>query len=93
MSEKQFYVYMLRCGDESLYTGYTDNPEKRLEAHAKGRGAKYTRAHLPVSLAGYWPCTSKRDALMTEAAIKKLPRLKKEELLRKNKSGVPLALL
>lgn len=93
MSEKQFYVYMLRCGDESLYTGYTDNPEKRLETHAKGRGAKYTRAHLPVSLAGYWPCTSKREALMMEAAIKKLPRPKKEELLRKNKIGVPLALL
>lgn len=39
MSEKQFYVYMLRCGDDSLYTGYTDNPQKRLEAHANGRGA------------------------------------------------------
>ena len=45
------YTYILRCGDGSLYTGWTNNLEKRLEEHNQGRGAKYTRAHLPVVLA------------------------------------------
>ena len=44
------YTYILRCGDGSYYTGWTNNLKKRLEDHSQGRGAKYTRAHLPVSL-------------------------------------------
>lgn len=93
MSEAQFYVYMLRCGDGSLYTGYTNDVERRLRAHAQGIGAKYTRAHLPVSLAGYWPYKGKREAMRAEAAIKKLSRPKKEELLRNTKCGVPLPVI
>lgn len=92
MSETCFFVYMLRCGDNSLYTGYTNDVEKRLRAHAQGLGAKYTRSHLPVKLAGYWPCSSKREALQIEAAIKRLPREKKEALLSHFKSGAPLSI-
>ena len=44
------WVYILRCGDGSLYTGWTNDLERRVEAHSAGRGAKYTRAHLPVEL-------------------------------------------
>ena len=45
------YVYILRCGDGSLYTGWTNDLDARIEAHRSGRGAKYTRSHLPVELA------------------------------------------
>ncbi len=43
-----WYVYILRCGDESLYTGITDDPVRREKAHNAGKGSRYTRAHLPV---------------------------------------------
>lgn len=92
MSETRFFVYILRCGDDSLYTGYTNDVEKRLHAHTQGLGAKYTRSHLPVTLAGYWPCSSKREALQIEAAIKRLPRIKKEAFLLHFKSGTPLSI-
>lgn len=90
MSDKApFFVYMLRCGDGSLYTGYTNDVNKRVSTHAQGRGAKYTRAHLPIHLAGCWPCADKHQALRCEAAIKKLSRSKKEELLQKTKGEMP----
>ena len=47
------YTYILRCGDSSLYTGWTNNLKKRLAEHSLGKGAKYTRAHLPVLLVYY----------------------------------------
>ena len=66
------YTYILRCGDGSLYTGWTNNLEKRLEEHNQGRGAKYTRAHLPVVLAYYECFDTKEEAMRREAAIKKI---------------------
>ena len=75
------FVYMLRCGDGSLYTGWTYNLSARVQAHASGRGAKYTRAHLPVTLvySEKLPCTS--EALRREAALKRLTRAEKLELI------------
>lgn len=76
-----YSVYILRCGDGSLYTGCALDVEKRLAAHQSGKGAKYTRSRLPVELAYKEACGSKGDALRREAAIKKLTRAQKEELI------------
>ena len=78
--EKEYFTYMLRCGDGSLYTGYTDDVERRLAAHASGKGAKYTRAHLPVTLAYVERFATKSEAMKREAAIKRLSKGEKEAL-------------
>ena len=75
------YVYMLRCGDGSLYTGWTNDLEKRLKEHQEGRGAKYTRAHLPVELIYQEEYNSKEEAMAREYAIKQLKRKEKLALL------------
>ena len=69
-----WYVYMLRCRDGSLYTGYTDDVARRLAVHQSGKGAKYTRSRLPVELAYWEELPDKSAALRREAEIKKLPR-------------------
>lgn len=76
-----WFVYMLRCGDGSLYTGYTDNVERRLAVHQSGKGAKYTRSRLPVELAYREELPDKSAALRREAAIKKLTRPQKLALI------------
>lgn len=77
----QFYSYLLRCGDGSLYCGWTSDPQRRLEAHNAGRGAKYTRSRRPVELAGLWSWPSRRAAMKAERYIKGLSRERKEALL------------
>lgn len=77
------YTYVLRCGDGSLYTGWTNNLEKRVAAHSAGRGAKYTKAHLPVELAYYEEFETQHEAMQREAAIKRLTKQEKEELVKK----------
>ena len=72
-----YYVYMLKCGDGSLYTGITTDPERRLALHRAGKGAKYTRSHLPVELVYLESAEDKSAALKRELAIKALPRPKK----------------
>lgn len=76
-----WYVYMLRCRDGSLYTGYTDDPQRRLTVHQSGKGAKYTRSRLPVQLVYQSRCDSKSDALKQEFAIKRLTKAEKEKLV------------
>ena len=76
-----WFVYMLRCCDGSLYTGYTDDVQRRLGVHQSGKGAKYTRSRLPVSLAYYEELPDKSAAMRREAAIKRLTRQKKLELI------------
>lgn len=68
------YVYILKCGDNSLYTGWTNNLERRIKVHSEGRGAKYTKARLPVELAYYEEYEEKSVALKREYSIKKLTR-------------------
>ena len=84
-----YYVYMLRCGDGSLYTGITPDMEKRLKAHQSGKGGKYTRSHLPVSLAYLEEQPDKSAALKRELAIKALPRQKKLELIEEYAKNAP----
>jgi len=83
------WVYLLRCGDGSLYTGATDDVARRLCAHQSGRGAKYTRSHLPVELVYQEELCDRSAALRREAAIKKLSRGEKLTLVAsyENKSG------
>lgn len=76
------FVYILRCGDDSLYTGYTNDVKKRLEVHNSGKGAKYTRSRLPVNLVYYKRVDSKSIGLKLEARIKKLSKKKKEALVK-----------
>lgn len=76
------FVYILRCGDNSLYTGYTTNVNRRLKTHNRGKGAKYTRSRLPVSIVYYKRVDSKSLALKLEARIKKLTKKEKEALVK-----------
>ncbi len=85
---KRYYVYILRCGDGTLYTGYARDPERRTQTHNAGRGAKYTRARLPVKLL-YTECFfSRSEAQQREAQIKQLSRTQKLLLIEGN-STVP----
>ncbi|GER90372.1 hypothetical protein KDW_45340 [Dictyobacter vulcani] len=76
-----YYVYIVRCNDTTLYTGYTTNVERRVALHNAGKGARYTRARLPVVLMVSWQFATKGEALRTEYALKRLPRAQKLRLL------------
>ena len=76
-----WYLYILRCGDGTLYTGITTDVERRLEAHRQGRGAKYTRGRGPLELAYQEECGTHSEALKREYAIKQLSREEKENLI------------
>ena len=76
-----YWVYILRCADGTLYTGYTDDVERRCAAHNSGRGAKYTRGRRPVTVVYRERCDDRSGALRREAAIKSLTRSQKEQLI------------
>lgn len=80
MENKQWVVYILECKDETLYTGMTDNFEKRFRAHQNGKGAKYTRGRGPLRLRYMENCGDMSEALRREIAIKKLTRTEKLQL-------------
>lgn len=77
----EWTVYILRCGDGTLYTGCTNDLPRRLEAHQKGKGAKYTRSRPPVELAYREAAADKSAALRREIAIKRLSRREKLALI------------
>ena len=79
--DKQWKVYILRCGDGSLYTGVTTNVDARLEAHRSGRGAKYTRSRLPLELVYKEENLDKVTAFQREWQIKHLPREEKLKMI------------
>lgn len=81
MEQTQYGVYILRCADGSLYTGSAKDVKRRLAIHQSGKGAKYTRSRLPVELVYWEQATDHSAALRREAAIKKLSRAKKLELI------------
>lgn len=76
-------LYILRCGDGTLYTGITTDVEKRLEAHRSGKGAKYTRGRGPLELVYREECGDHSAALRRELEVKKLSREEKEKLTLK----------
>lgn len=71
------YTYILRCADGTLYTGWTNDLNKRIELHNAGRGAKYTRSRRPVSLFYYESFVTREEAMRRECAIKRLSRKQK----------------
>ena len=77
------YIYILRCADGSLYTGWTNDLEKRLAAHQSGKGGKYTRARLPVELVYSERYDTKQTAMRREWEIKQLTREEKLALIRR----------
>lgn len=77
------YAYILECSDGTLYTGYTNNIEKRLRVHNSGKGAKYTRSRLPVRVVYFEEYETKQEAQRREYEIKQLTRAQKLELIEK----------
>lgn len=76
------YTYMVECQDGSYYTGWTNNLEKRIQAHNDGKGAKYTKSKRPVKLVYYETFETKREAMQREYAIKQMTRMEKEQLMK-----------
>ena len=70
-----YYLYILRCGDDTLYTGITNDVAKRLAAHRSGKGAKYTRGRGPLRLVYQEEWADKSAALKRELAVKALPQI------------------
>lgn len=81
--DKQWLVYILECGDGTLYTGITDDLPHRLEMHRAGKGAKYTRGRSPLTLVYQENADSYSEALKREYRIKQLPRAEKLKLIEK----------
>ena len=77
------YAYILRCADGTLYCGWTNNLEQRLEAHNSGCGGKYTRSRLPVELVYFEEFETKEEAMSREWHIKQLTRAQKLKLIEK----------
>ena len=75
------YTYIVKCSDETFYTGWTNDLEKRIEMHNSGKGAKYTKARLPVELVYYEAFDTKEEAMSREWHIKSLSRSEKQKLI------------
>lgn len=75
------YTYLLRCADSTLYCGWTNHLEERIQAHNAGKGAKYTKSRRPVSLAYYEVFDTKEEAMRREYAMKQLTKKEKEALV------------
>lgn len=76
------YTYILKCNDNTFYTGWTNDLEKRVIAHNQGKGAKYTKPRLPVEVVYYETFESKEEAMRREYEIKQLSRKQKEDLIK-----------
>ena len=85
-----YYVYLLRCGDGTLYTGFTNDLARRLAAHNAGKGAKYTRGRRPVELVYWESFSNKSSALRRECAIKRLSWAEKLSLIQSFVSQGPI---
>ena len=83
--DKKHYVYILKCADGTYYTGYTTDPKRRTQVHNSGKGAKYTRARIPVELIYTEEYNDKIEAQRREYAIKQLTRAEKEALMDEKK--------
>ncbi len=82
---KPWYVYMIRCEDNSLYTGVATDVKKRYDEHVSGVGAKYTRSHKPLKIEKYLEVSSRSEACVIESFIKKMSKKQKEFLLLNTK--------
>ena len=80
----KYYIYILRCKENELYTGITTDVVKRFEEHKAGKGAKYTKSHTPIGVEAVWETNDKGKALKLEFRIKQLIKEEKEELIKDN---------
>ncbi len=81
-----FFIYILKCQNDSYYTGYTDNLERRYQKHCEGLASKYTRSFKPVCIAQSWEIKgTKAEAMKIERYIKNLTRAEKENLIKNPK--------
>ncbi|MGT2833559.1 GIY-YIG nuclease family protein [Streptococcus halotolerans] len=85
MTKLKAFMYVLECADKTLYTGYTTDVKRRLKTHNAGKGAKYTRARLPVKLLYQEGFSSKQEAQSAEAYFKQKTRQQKLEYIKNNK--------
>ena len=83
--KKNWSVYILRCSDGTLYTGVTNNIQRRLKMHNDGKGARYTRTRGPAVLVYQENSMTRPQALVRECAIKAMPKVKKEKLVHKDR--------
>lgn len=79
-----YYVYVLRCEGDSLYTGITADVKRRFVEHVKGKGAKYTKFHKPIKIEAVFETETKSEALKLEYKIKQLTKAEKEILIKNN---------
>ena len=84
------YVYMIQCGDDSIYTGYTTDVKRRVDAHRSGDGAKYTKSRKPLRLRRVEQYQSRSVAQSREYTIKQLSKARKEELIPNNDDRVAI---
>lgn len=88
MMEKMWTIYILECGDGTLYTGITDDLQRRLKAHSEGKGAKYTRGRGPLTLRYREEAADKGTALKREYAIKQMHRREKLAMIAENEKEI-----
>jgi putative endonuclease len=81
MNEIRWFVYILRCADQTLYTGITNDIERRLSEHNRGVGAKYTRGRTPVELVFVESTANRSEALRRENAIKRMKLAQKQKII------------
>jgi putative endonuclease len=81
-SSPSYYCYIVQCADGSYYTGWSTDPKRREKCHNQGQGARYTRAHRPVTLVYVEPQPDLSTAMKREVKIKAMPREKKEKLIQ-----------
>lgn len=84
---KMNFVYILLCADNTYYTGWTNDIEKRVQTHNQGKGAKYTKSRLPVKVVYIESFETKIEAMKREAEIKKLTRANKEKLIKEREKS------
>lgn len=77
------YTYVVKCADETFYTGWTNDLEKRMKAHNVGKGAKYTKTRRPIELVYFEEFDTKQEAMRREWQIKQMTRSEKEKLVKR----------
>lgn len=82
LGDNMYYVYMIRCIDNSLYTGITTDINRRFNEHLSGIGAKYTKRHRVIKIESVWFCNDRKEASKLEFHIKKLNKNEKEDIIK-----------
>jgi putative endonuclease len=90
MEDKKWFVYMLECSDSTIYTGITNNLERRIKVHNSGKGAKYVKNRLPVRLLWSIESENRSEASKLEIKIKKLTRTQKLNIIENKKEVLDL---